>query len=154
MALAERGGEATITTELLEGWFRQKIPVATIPGSRTPERFRCWCTATTTVGMSASATTRPGTRHCSSYRACCGRAAASSTGRQASPGGRVTRPAAYAGSTWFTDRFAIELDEHCVAQINCDSPGCRWATSYHETRAFTESAALASDAIRDIVPAR
>ncbi|MBV9562167.1 MAG: peptidase M28, partial [Bradyrhizobium sp.] len=59
----------------------------------------------------------------------------------------------YAGSTWFTDRFAIELDEHCVAQINCDSPGCRWATSFHETRAFTESAALATDAIRDIVPA-
>jgi hypothetical protein len=58
----------------------------------------------------------------------------------------------YAGSTWFTDRFAIELDEHCVAQINCDSPGCRWATSYHETRAFTESAALATSAIRDIVP--
>ena len=30
--------------------------------------------------------------------------------------------------------------------------GCRWATSYHQTRAFTESAALAADAIRDVVP--
>ena len=27
----------------------------------------------------------------------------------------------YAGSTWFADAFAIDLDENCVAQINCDS---------------------------------
>ena len=27
--------------------------------------------------------------------------------------------------------FAIDLDENCVAQVNCDSPGCRWATSFH-----------------------
>jgi hypothetical protein len=39
-----------------------------------------------------------------------------------------------------------------VAQINCDSPGCRWATSYHETRAFSESAAVAAQAIRDVLP--
>ncbi len=58
----------------------------------------------------------------------------------------------YAGSTWFADAFALELDRHCLAQINCDSPGCRWATSYHDTRAFPESARIATDAIRDIVP--
>ena len=58
----------------------------------------------------------------------------------------------YAGSTWFTDAFALDLDRNCIAQINCDSPGCRWATSYHDTRAFSESAHLAADAIRDIVP--
>ena len=58
----------------------------------------------------------------------------------------------YAGSTWFTDAFAQDLDRNCLAQINCDSPGCRWATSYHETRAFTESAGIATAAIRDVVP--
>ena len=58
----------------------------------------------------------------------------------------------YAGSTWFTDAFALDLDRNCLAQINCDSPGCRWATSYHETRAFTESAHIAVGVIRDIVP--
>ena len=58
----------------------------------------------------------------------------------------------YAGSTWFTDAFALDLDRNCLAQINCDSPGCRWATSYHETRSFTECAGIAADAIRDIVP--
>ena len=50
----------------------------------------------------------------------------------------------YAGSTWFTDAFALDLDRNCLAQINCDSPGCRWATSYHDTRSFSECAALAS----------
>src|SRR4051794_13873116 len=33
----------------------------------------------------------------------------------------------YAGSTWFADTFAIDLAENSVAQINCDSPRCRWA---------------------------
>jgi N-acetylated-alpha-linked acidic dipeptidase len=151
MALAERGGEATITTELLEGWFRQKIPVATIPGNRTPEDFvlvhghyDSW-----DVGVGDNATGDATLLELS-------RVLWESRGELDRsvklawwPGHSTGR---YAGSTWFTDRFAIELDEHCVAQINCDSPGCRWATSYHETRAFTESAALASDAIRDIVP--
>lgn len=36
----------------------------------------------------------------------------------------------YAGSTWFADYFGVEIDENCIAQVNCDSPGCRWATSY------------------------
>ena len=58
----------------------------------------------------------------------------------------------YAGSTWFADAFAQDLDRNCLAQINCDSPGCRWATSYHDTRSFSECAELASGAIRDVVP--
>ena len=28
--------------------------------------------------------------------------------------------------------FALDLDESCVAQINCDSPGCRWAETFNE----------------------
>jgi hypothetical protein len=36
----------------------------------------------------------------------------------------------YGGSTWFADQFAIDLAENCIAQINIDSPGCRWATEY------------------------
>jgi len=151
MGLAEAGGEATIRTEMQEGWFRQKIPVAGIPGAVEPEAFvlmhghyDSW-----DVGVGDNATgdatllelarvlwqQRSGLRRSVKLAWWPGH----STGR-------------YAGSTWFADRFAIELDEHCVAQINCDSPGCRWATSYHETRAFSESAAIASEAIRDVVP--
>jgi len=151
MALAEEGGEATIRTDLVEGWFMQKIPVVTIPGTIEPEKFvlvhghlDSWDVG---VGDNATGdatlmelarvlwTHRDGLRRSVKLAWWPGH----STGR-------------YAGSTWFTDAFAMDLDRNCVAQINCDSPGCRWATSYHDTRAFTESAAIAVGVIRDVVP--
>lgn len=151
MALAEQGAEATIRTDMLEGWFPQKVPVVTIPGAVEPEKFvlvhghyDSW-----DVGVGDNATgdatllelarvlwnNRSGLRRSVKVAWWPGH----STGR-------------YAGSTWFSDAFAQELDEQCVAQINCDSPGCRWATSYHDTRAFTESAGVAAQAILDILP--
>jgi hypothetical protein len=151
MALAAEGGEATIRTDLVEGWFAQKIPVVTIPGSVEPEKFvlvhghyDSWEVG---VGDNATgdATLLELSRVFWKNRASLRRSVriawwpGHSTGR-------------YAGSTWFTDAFALDLDRNCVAQINCDSPGCRWATSYHDTRAFSESSQLAIDAIRDIVP--
>ena len=151
MALAEQGGEATIRTDLVEGWFMQKIPVVTIPGTVEPEKFvlvhghlDSWDVG---VGDNATGdatlmelarvlwTHRDGLRRSVKLAWWPGH----STGR-------------YAGSTWFTDAFAMDLDRNCVAQINCDSPGCRWATSYHDTRAFSESAAIAEGVIRDVVP--
>jgi N-acetylated-alpha-linked acidic dipeptidase len=151
MALAEQGGEATIRTEMQIGWFRQKIPVATIPGAKDQDSFvlvhghyDSWDVG---VGDNATgdATLMELSRVLWENRAALDRSVklawwpGHSTGR-------------YAGSTWFTDKFALELDRHCVAQINCDSPGCRWATSYHETRVFAETAAIATAAIRDVVP--
>jgi hypothetical protein len=151
LALAAAGGEATIRTELLEGWFMQKVPVATVPGTEEPERFvlvhghyDSWDVG---VGDNATGdatllelarvlwTRRDGLRRSVKLAWWPGH----STGR-------------YAGSTWFTDAFAMDLDRNCLAQINCDSPGCRWATSYHDTRSFSECAALATEAIRDVVP--
>jgi len=38
----------------------------------------------------------------------------------------------YAGSTWFTDEFAQELTQRCVAHVNIDSPGVADATKYDE----------------------
>lgn len=151
MALARSGGNVTIRTELQEGWFQQKIPVVTIPGSIEPEKFvlvhghyDSWEVG---VGDNATgdATLLELSRVLWKNRASLRRSVklawwpGHSTGR-------------YAGSTWFTDAFALDLDRNCVAQINCDSPGCRWATSYHDTRAFTESAHIAAGVIRDIVP--
>ena len=58
----------------------------------------------------------------------------------------------YAGSTWFADEFALDLEENCIAQVNCDSPGCRWATSYEhmmwmsETDAFCKRSSATSSA--------
>ncbi len=151
IALAQSGGECTIKTDLLEGWFTQKVPVVTIRGSEEPDKFALvhghydsW-----EVGVGDNATgdatlmelARVFWKHRKSLKRSVKIAwwPGHSTGR-------------YAGSTWFTDAFALDLDRNCIAQINCDSPGCRWATSYHDTRAFSESARLASDAIRDIVP--
>lgn len=151
MALAAEGAEVTIRADLVEGWFKQKIPVATIPGTDDAENFvlvhghlDSW-----DVGVGDNATgdatllemarvlwaNRDGLKRTVKLAWWPGH----STGR-------------YAGSTWYSDAFAMELDRNCIAQINCDSPGCRWATSYHDTRAFTESAHIAADAIRDIVP--
>lgn len=55
----------------------------------------------------------------------------------------------YAGSTWYADEFAMELRDHCVAQIDVDSPGCRWATAYDEVMWMAEAEGVARHAIRD-----
>ena len=151
MALADRGGEATIVTEMLEGWFMQKVPVATIPGTQEPEKYvlvhghyDSW-----DVGVGDNATGDATLMELARVLWQGRRDLTRSVKLAWWPGHSTGR---YAGSTWFTDAFALDIDRNCLAQINCDSPGCRWATSYHQTRAFTESAALAADAIRDVVP--
>jgi hypothetical protein len=151
LALARDGSEATIHTDMLEGWFKQKVPVVSVPGTDEPDRFvlvhghyDSWDVG---VGDNATgdATLLELARVLWKHRAGLRRSVklawwpGHSTGR-------------YAGSTWFADAFALDLDRNCLAQINCDSPGCRWATSYHDTRSFSECAGLAAGAIRDIVP--
>jgi hypothetical protein len=56
----------------------------------------------------------------------------------------------YAGSTWYADRFALDIDEHCVAHINCDSPGCCFATQYKDISWMKETEAFAQAVIREI----
>ncbi|MGG0935583.1 M28 family peptidase [Brevibacillus centrosporus] len=57
----------------------------------------------------------------------------------------------YAGSTWFADTYGLDLDANCVAQVNCDSPGCRWATSYDYSEWMSEVDELCKGAILDTV---
>ena len=151
MALAAAGAEATVRTDLQEGWFAQAVPVVTIPGTEEPERFvllhghyDSW-----DVGVGDNAT-GDATMLELARVLWDGRARLRRSVRIAWwPGHSTGR---YAGSTWFADEFAMDLDRNCLAQVNCDSPGCRWATSYHETRAFPESAGTAVAAIRDVLP--
>lgn len=56
----------------------------------------------------------------------------------------------YAGSTWYADTFALELMENCVSHINCDSPGCRWATVYDNVMWVPEAEELAKSVVRDV----
>jgi hypothetical protein len=151
LALAEAGGEATIRTDLVEGWFMQKVPVVTIPGAEEPEKFvlvhghlDSW-----DVGVGDNATGDATLLELARVLWNGRERLRRSVKLAWWPGHSTGR---YAGSTWFTDAFALELDRNCLAQIDCDSPGCRWATSYHDTRSFSECAALATAAIRDIVP--
>jgi hypothetical protein len=55
----------------------------------------------------------------------------------------------YAGSTWYADTFADELDEHCIAQLDIDSPGCADATAYEEVMWMAEADALCRSSIQD-----
>ncbi len=149
IALAKAGGSATIRTELLEGWFKQKIPVVEIPGATDPERFvlmhghyDSWDVG---VGDNATgdATLLEVARVLWAKRDQLQRSVrvawwpGHSTGR-------------YAGSTWYSDAFALDLDARCVAQVNCDSPGCRWATSYHQTTCMSELQAMVTDVILEV----
>jgi hypothetical protein len=55
----------------------------------------------------------------------------------------------YAGSTWFADRFAMDLRERCVAALNIDSPGCWHATAYDEVMWMAEADEFCRRAIKD-----
>lgn len=57
----------------------------------------------------------------------------------------------YGGSTWFVDEFALSLENNCIAQVNCDSPGCRWATSYEYMMWMSEVDDFCKEVIQDAV---
>src|SRR5262249_32564440 len=56
----------------------------------------------------------------------------------------------FAGSTWYTDRFALDLHRHCVAHINCDSPGCRDATAYENIPWMSENMDFVKQVVHDV----
>jgi N-acetylated-alpha-linked acidic dipeptidase len=55
----------------------------------------------------------------------------------------------YAGSTWYADTFGLDLARGCVAQVNCDSPGCRWANTFNELTAMSETEPFVDTVIRE-----
>ena len=55
----------------------------------------------------------------------------------------------YAGSTWYADAFGLDLARGCVAQVNCDSPGCRWADTFNELTAMSETEPLIQAVIQE-----
>lgn len=149
IALANAGGSATLRTRLEEGWFASPLPVVTIPGTVEPEKFvllhghyDSW-----DVGVGDNATgdaamleiarvlwaNRDGLRRSVRIAWWPGH----STGR-------------YAGSAWFADTFALDLDANCVAQVNCDSPGCRWADVYEDVAWMSEAEGFCKDIIHQV----
>ncbi|MEO8450273.1 MAG: M28 family peptidase [Gemmatimonadota bacterium] len=146
---AKRGALATLDAALEEGWYRSPVPVVTIPGTEEPESFvllhghyDSWDVG---VGDNAvgDATMLEIARVLWNHRGALKRSIriawwpGHSTGR-------------YAGSTWFADAFAQDLYEHCIAQVNCDSPGCRWATEYLDISWFPEAEDFAKGIIKKV----
>lgn len=147
--LAKAGGNATIRTRLEEGWFKSLVPVVNVTGAIEPEKFvllaghyDSW-----DVGVGDNAT---------------GDAALLEIARLLWhnkdklrrsvriawwPGHSTGR---YAGSAWFADTFALDLDENCVAQVNCDSPGCRWADVYENVACMSEATELCKSVVQEL----
>ena len=147
--LRNGGLTATLYTELKEGWFPCPLIVAEIEGQEEPERFvlvhghyDSWDVG---VGDNAvgDASLLELARLFHKHRAGLARSLkvawwpGHSTGR-------------YAGSTWFADTFALDLARNCIAQVNVDSPGCRWATEYYDISWMTEAEDFCIQTIRDV----
>ena len=147
--IAKAGGRITMFAEMEEGWFPSKLPEVFIKGSKDPDKYvllhghlDSWDVG---VGDNATgdATMLEVARVLWKNRDKLDRSVriawwpGHSTGR-------------YAGSTWFADEFALDLEENCVAQVNCDSPGCRWATEFLNLSRMSETDAFIAQAIEEV----
>lgn len=149
IALAAQGGNATLRTRLEEGWFASPLPVVTIPGTIEPEKFvllhghyDSW-----DVGVGDNATGDAAMLEIARVLWANRDTLRRSVRIAWWPGHSTGR---YAGSAWFADTFALDLDANCVAQINCDSPGCRWADVYEDVAWMSEAEGFCKDIIHQV----
>ncbi|HEY0876434.1 MAG TPA: M28 family peptidase [Vicinamibacterales bacterium] len=149
IAELEKGSvRATIRTWLREGWMPCQLPVVEIPGREDPDEFLLvhghydsWYegigdNATGDAALLELARVLWGLRDRLRRSVRIAWWPGHSTGR-------------YAGSTWYADTFADEIDECCIAQLNIDSPGCADATAYEEVMWMAEADALCRESIKD-----
>ena len=147
--LARQGGRVAIASQVDTGWRPIPVLVAEIPGATVPDEFvllhghvDSWH-----VGIGDNATGNVTKLELA-------RVLWKNRGQLA----RSVRIAwwsghshgRYAGSTWYADTFGIDLGLNCVAQINCDSPGCRWATTFNELTCMSEAEPLVDTTIREV----
>ncbi len=149
IALAAKGGSATIVTK-----FRDRLVPEPASGRGNPRpsasrKNSCCCTATTTswdVGVGDNATGDACmleiARMLWAHRDKLERSVriawwpGHSTGR-------------FAGSTWYVDEYALDLVRNCLAHLNCDSPGCRDATEYSLIPWMAENAGFVKGVVKD-----
>ncbi|MCZ6916458.1 MAG: M28 family peptidase [Gemmatimonadetes bacterium] len=145
-AVSAESTPVTVRATLEEGWYRCKLPVATIPGASDDfllvhGHYDSWGVG---IGDNAvgDATLLELARIFHGRRDRLRRSLkvawwpGHSTGR-------------YAGSTWFADQFATELRKRCVAAVNIDSPGCRGASAFEDVMWMAETDRLCRGAITD-----
>lgn len=140
--------DVTLHAELREGWFPCPIVVADIPGQLEPDRYvlvhghyDSWDVG---IGDNAvgDATLLELARVFHKNREHLAR------GLRVAwwPGHSTGR---YGGSTWYADNFGLDLARNCIAQVDIDSPGCRWATEYYDISWMTETEDFCIDTIYD-----
>jgi hypothetical protein len=139
---------ASVRTRLREGWTTCVLPVAEIRGQQDPDEFLLvhghydsWYegigdNATGDAALLELARVLWGLRDRLHRSVRIAWWPGHSTGR-------------YAGSTWYADTFAADIDEHCIAQLDIDSPGCADATVYEEVMWMAEADALCRASIKD-----
>jgi hypothetical protein len=140
--------EVTLHTSMREGWFQCPVIVAEIEGQDEPERFilahghyDSWYEG---IGDNAvgDAALLELARIFYLHRDSLARSIkfawwpGHSTGR-------------YAGSTWFVDKFGLNLARNCIAQMDIDSPGCRDATAYYDISWMKEAEDFCTQVIKD-----
>ena len=140
--------QAEVKTWLREGWMRCLLPVAEIRGQTDPDEFLLlhghydsWYegigdNATGDAALLELARLLWNSRDRLKRSVRIAWWPGHSTGR-------------YAGSTWYADTFAQDIDEFCVAQLDIDSPGCADATAYEEVMWMAEADALCKASIQD-----
>ncbi|MBA2519281.1 MAG: M28 family peptidase [Chloroflexia bacterium] len=147
--LAKQGGAVAISSEVDTGWRTIPILVAEIPGAVVPDEFvllhghaDSWHAG---VGDNATGnvTKLELARVLWQNRADLARSVRIAWWSGHSHG-------RYAGSTWYADQIGIDLALNCVAQINCDSPGCRWADTFNDLTCMSEAEPFVDTTIRDI----
>ncbi len=136
----------TVRASLDEGWFKCKIPVATIRGKSDDfllvhGHYDSWDVG---IGDNAvgDATLLELARIFHTHRDDLCRTLKVAWW----PGHSMGR---YAGSTWYADEFGLELRKRCVAAVNIDSPGCWEASRYDDVMWMAEAGDLCRGAIRD-----
>jgi hypothetical protein len=140
LAAAKRGEAATIRTELEQGWFPQKLPVVHIDGAIEPDRFvflhghyDSW-----QVGVGDNGTGNAAMLEVARVLWQMRGKLRRSVRLAWWPGHSTGR---YGGSTWYLDAHAADFAKRCIIQMNCDSPGCRWATDYSAITMMPETVA-------------
>jgi N-acetylated-alpha-linked acidic dipeptidase len=149
IAQAKQGARVALSTRLDTGWRPIPVLVAEIRGTRFPDEFvllhghlDSWHVG---IGDNATgdATMLELARVFWQYRSQLDRTLRIAWWSGHSHG-------RYAGSTWYADTFALDLAKWCVAQVNCDSPGCRWTDTYNELSAMSETEPFVNQVIREV----
>ncbi|HKG26977.1 MAG TPA: M28 family metallopeptidase, partial [Thermomicrobiales bacterium] len=146
--VAKEEGRVAISTRVDTGWRKIPILVAEIPGALVPDEFvllhghlDSWHVG---IGDNATgdATMLELARVFWQHRNRLARSLRIAWWSGHSHG-------RYAGSTWYADAFGLDLARGCVAQVNCDSPGCRWADTFNELTAMSETEPFVDTVIRE-----